>query len=147
MAWYDEVIEEVMDAFTRRDFRAIERFAQPDVVFDFSRSMNDTRGVYHGIDQMEPTFRRFFEPWEEARWEVTKVEELDASRLLATTRITVRGRGSGIEVDASGAQVWEHRDRKLSRVTMYQSRDDALAEEPAATETVADEAATRDATA
>ena len=50
------------------------------------------------------------------------------NRLLVTTRVIGRGRDSGIEVEASGAQVWEFRDRKVVRATMFQSRDEAVAE-------------------
>jgi SnoaL-like domain len=129
MPWYDEMIGEVAAAFGRRDFGAVRRWAHPDAVFDWSRSINDVRGVYHGVDEMEASMLRFFEPWEEASWEITSVEPLDESRLLVLTHVTVRGRESGIEIEASGAQVWEHRDHKLERVTMYQDRDQALSEE------------------
>jgi len=129
MPWYDEMIDEVAAAFGRREFGPVRRWAHPDVVFDWSRSINDVRGVYNGPDEMEASFERFFEPWEEASWEITSVEPLDESRLLVLTQVTVRGRESGIEIEAHGAQVWEHRDRKLERVTMYQDRDQALSEE------------------
>jgi hypothetical protein len=130
--WYDEMISEVSAAFGRRDFAPVRRWAHPDIVFDWSRSINDVRGVYHGVDEMETNFQRFFEPWEEARWKITSVERLDKSHLLVLTQVMVRGRGSGIEIEARGAQVWEHRDHKLARVTMYQDRDQALSEESGA---------------
>ena len=40
MAWYEQMAEELSSAFSNRDFRAIERWVHPEVVFDFSRSMN-----------------------------------------------------------------------------------------------------------
>jgi hypothetical protein len=38
-----------------------------------------------------------------------------------------RGHASGIEIEASGAQVFEFRDGLLWRATMYQSKEEALA--------------------
>lgn len=125
------MIRDLTAAFARQDVSRIEEWAHPDVVFDWSRSMNDIRGVYRGVDGLQQAFESFFEAWAEVTWEVTGTEELDGDRLLATTRFTGRGRESGIEVEARGAQVWESRDQKLTGVTMYQDRDSALATENA----------------
>jgi len=37
-----------------------------------------------------------------------------------------RGRGSGVEVEATGAQVWTIRDGKFQRAKLYQSKAEAL---------------------
>jgi ketosteroid isomerase-like protein len=124
--WYDELIAAATESFERRDVAPLRPWMHPDVVFDWSRSRNDLRGVYHGIDTWDENFASFFEPWEEFHWEVTSVEPIAEDRLLAMTHVVGRGRGSGIEIEARGAQVWEHRDEKLTRVTMYQGRDDAV---------------------
>lgn len=121
------MIRDLTAAFARQDVSRIEEWAHPDVVFDWSRSMNDIRGVYRGVEGLQQAFDRFFEAWAEVTWEVTEMEELGGDRLLATTRFAGRGRESGIEIDARGAQVWEYRDQKLIRVTMYQDRDQAVA--------------------
>ena len=38
----------------------------------------------------------------------------------------MRGRGSGVEVEATGAQVWTIRDGKFQRAKLYQSKAEAL---------------------
>jgi hypothetical protein len=38
----------------------------------------------------------------------------------------MRGRGSGVEVDAVGAQLWTIRNGKVRSVKLYQSKADAL---------------------
>ena len=131
MPWYDEMIAAASEAFERRNVDPLRPWLHQDVTFDWSRSRNDIRGVYRGSDAFDENFESFFEPWEEFRWEVTSVEEIADDRLLATTHVLGRGRGSGIEIEARGAQVWQHRDHKLTRVTMYQDHDEALAEEGA----------------
>jgi hypothetical protein len=127
VSWYEQMAKELSSALSNRDFRAIERWVHTEVVFDFSRSMNDIRGVYDGVDAMEEGLLHFFEPWQEVRWELDGLEPLDHRRILARTRIHAMGQGSGIEIEAQGAQIWEHSDEKLVRVTMFQGPDDARA--------------------
>jgi hypothetical protein len=38
----------------------------------------------------------------------------------------VRGKGSGVEVDATGAQIWTLREGVGRRLTLYQSKAEAL---------------------
>jgi ketosteroid isomerase-like protein len=124
--WYDEIIGEVTAAFNARDFSQSSSWAHEDVVFDWSRSIADNRGVHEGIEAAQNVFESFLEAWESVDWKVTQVEELNDDRLLLTTSIHARGRDSGIEVPARGAQIWQFRDGKIARVTMFQSREDAL---------------------
>ena len=99
-------------AFRARELPEDSEFLAEDAVFDWSRSISDNRGVHEGRQSLKVLFESFLEAWAEVDWRVTGTEELDDDRLLVTTRVTGRGRDSGIEVDASGAQVWEFRDRK-----------------------------------
>ena len=115
-------------AFRARELPEDSEFLAEDAVFDWSRSISDNRGMHEGRNSLKTLLESFLDAWAEVEWRVTSIEELDGDRLLVTTRVTGRGRDSGIEVDASGAQVWEFRDRKLVRATMFQSRDEAVEE-------------------
>jgi hypothetical protein len=126
--WYDEAITEVEDAFRKREFPQDSEWLAEDAVFDLSRSLGDNRGVHEGVSSVDAVFRNFIEPWEEIDWKVTRVEELGGNRLLVTTRVRTRGRASDVEVEGRGASLWEYRDRRLVRWTLFQSRDEAAAE-------------------
>ena len=52
--------------------------------------------------------------------------EVDDSRLIVVNRSRMRGRGSGAEVDAVGAQLWKLHAGKAESVTIYQSKTEAL---------------------
>jgi ketosteroid isomerase-like protein len=54
------------------------------------------------------------------------VVELGDDRVLSVSRLQMRGRGSGVEVNASGASIWTIRDGKAAAVTLYQSKAQAL---------------------
>ena len=46
--------------------------------------------------------------------------------MIVVNRVRMRGRGSGVEVEATGAQVWTIRDGKFQRAKLYQSKAEAL---------------------
>jgi ketosteroid isomerase-like protein len=111
-------------AFERRDMDAIEELCTPDIEFDWSRRLLDpttTRG-YDGI-------RRFFEEvdsiFDEIGFEEEEALEFGDEVLLVSTG-RFRGRTSGVDVTAHGANLLTIRDGKLARFRFYQSKEDAL---------------------
>jgi ketosteroid isomerase-like protein len=126
MADHEAMISAFAEGFSERDISRAFVWMHDDVVFDWSRSRTDTRGVHRGYGAVERLFRNFIEVWESATWRVSDVEEVGSDRLLVRTRMEVRGRDSGIEVSGTGAQVWDLRDGKIARVTLFQDRQMAL---------------------
>jgi hypothetical protein len=68
----------------------------------------------------------FRDAWGNLRWNAEEIVEVDEERLIAVNRVEMRGRGSGIEVAATGAQLWTIKDGKAARMKLYQSKADAL---------------------
>ena len=126
MAEHEAMIRAFAEGFSERDISKVRTWMHDDVVFDWSRSISDNRGVHQGFGAIERLFENFIEVWESVRWRVFDVEEVDPDRLLVGTRMDVRGRDSGIEISGSGAQLWELRDGKIARVTLFQDRQKAL---------------------
>ena len=46
--------------------------------------------------------------------------------MVVVNRVRGRGRGSGVNVDATGAQLWTITGGKVRSVKLYQSKTDAL---------------------
>ncbi len=46
--------------------------------------------------------------------------------MVVVNRVRGRGRGSGVEVDATGAQLWTITGGKVRSVKLYQSKAEAL---------------------
>jgi ketosteroid isomerase-like protein len=124
---HDALIRTVAEGFSERDFTRARPLMQDDVIFDWTRSMGDNRGVYRGYDTIERLFESFIEPWSRVTWQVVDVAELGPDRLLVGTRLDARGRDSGIDVSGTGTQVWDLRDGKIARVTLFQNREQAEA--------------------
>jgi ketosteroid isomerase-like protein len=121
-----EVVRRILDAINRRNIDAVIESATEDFLADWTNSRGLLAGVYQGRAQARRAFETFLEPWESLRWEPEEVIELGDDRVLAVSRLKMRGRGSGVEVNASGASIWTIRDGMAAAVTLYQSRAEAL---------------------
>src|SRR5687767_5523363 len=93
---------------------------------DWSNSIGPLRGVYRGKDQITGFMETFFEAWDELEWKLDEVTGVGQEQVLVVTRLRMRGRASGVDVRAGGAQVWTLRDGRLARAKVYQSKADAL---------------------
>ena len=127
MAKHEAMIRAFAEGFNERDLSRARAWMHDDVIFDWSRSISDNRGVHQGLGAVDRLFQNFIEVWESVTWRVSDVEEVGPDRLLVGTRMDVRGPDSGIEVSGTGAQLWELRDGKIARVTLFQSREEAEA--------------------
>jgi uncharacterized protein len=121
-----ELARRAVKAFEERDMDAIEELCTPDIEFDWSRRLLDptiTRG-YDGV-------RRFFEEvdgiFDEIVFEEEEILEL-GDEVLVVSIGHFRGRTSGVDVTARGANLWTIRNGKLARFRFYQSKEDALAD-------------------
>ena len=121
-----EVVRRIIDAINRRDVDAVVESTTDGVVTDWSNSRGLLSGVHRGRGQAQEAFESFLEPWESLQWELEEVVELGDHRVLSVSRLQMRGRGSGVEVNASGASIWTIRDGKAAVVTLYQSKAQAL---------------------
>ena len=94
---------------------------------DWSDSIGPVSGVYRGRDQVLGLLETFSEAWDELRWEVQEVIDLDRSdQVLVVNKVRMRGRVSHAIVEATGAQLWTIRHGKPWRAKLYQSKADAL---------------------
>jgi hypothetical protein len=85
------------------------------------------QGVYRGEQGMHDYARGFRDAWSEASVELDDLFEHDGA-LVAITRLKVRGRSSGIEVEIAGAGVLRLADDgRAARLDAYTDRDEALA--------------------
>ncbi|MGH2961036.1 MAG: nuclear transport factor 2 family protein [Solirubrobacterales bacterium] len=121
-----EVVRGIIDAINRGDIDAVVESATEDFVTDWSNSRGLLSGIHRGRDQVREAFESFLEPWDSLRWEPEELIELDEDRVLTVSRLQMRGRGSGVEVNASGASIWTIRDRRAAAITLYQSKAEAL---------------------
>jgi ketosteroid isomerase-like protein len=127
MSWENvEIVRRIIDAINRRDIDAVVESASADLVMDWSNSRGLLSGIHRGRDEARDAFESFLQPWDSLRWEPEELIELEDDRVLAVSRLHMRGRGSGVEVNARGASIWTIRDGKAAAITLYQSKAEAL---------------------
>ena len=68
----------------------------------------------------------FLDAWESVRWDPEEIIEVDETRLIVLNHVRMRGRGSGVQVDATAAQLWTLTDGKARRIKLFQSKAEAL---------------------
>jgi uncharacterized protein len=121
-----EIALRAFKAFGERDLDAIDELCTPDVEFDWSRRLLDPV-VIHGHNGL----RRFFDEvdgiFDEITFEVDEILEFGDEVLMVSTG-HFRGRSSGVDVTAHGANIWTFRDGRLARFRFYQTKEDALAD-------------------
>jgi ketosteroid isomerase-like protein len=120
-----EIISAVMAAFNRGDWDAALSYAAPNVKYDTSRDLNETRGIYETPEGVRRAWEQFHEPWES--WRIEIDEFVDVGEDTVVTRQTgyLRGR-DGIEVTARQIGVWIFRDGAVSEFTSYNQLGEAL---------------------
>ncbi len=78
-----------------------------------------------GRDDVAATLAGWLSAWElPLRIEADQFIE-SGDRILALVRWKGRGKGSGVEMEASGAHLWTFRDGLVVRFDVYRDRDEA----------------------
>jgi ketosteroid isomerase-like protein len=123
-----EIVRTAYAAMSARDFDALTKVTDSDWVFDFSRAIGPQKGVYRGHEEIA----QFGAATEEAfeRFELSPIEFLvgSASQIVVRHHLSAKGRGSGLELDRvpDATLLWELRDGKVIKTTLYNSRVEAL---------------------
>jgi ketosteroid isomerase-like protein len=119
------VVREIYSALSRGDFEAALEAGHPDAEHDWSRSVGPYQGIYRGREEIRGFWVTFRDAVDELTFEVE--DAIDAGEhVVALVRVRVRGRGSGVQVDARGPHVWTLRDGKVIRFRLFQEKTEAL---------------------
>ena len=121
--------EAMVEMFNRGEIDdLLARFAADEIVFDYSRSLGpDQKGLYRGVEEVGRFLRDLLEPWEEFELFVDESTEVGDDIVVVDSHTRSLGRGSGIEVDARGAMLFEFRGDRLAAWRLFQDKEEALA--------------------
>ncbi len=122
-----ETVHRVYEAFNEGDFERALEATHPDFTLDWSNSIGPMKGVYRGREQTLDLWKSFLAAWSEVSWEPEEILELGADHVVVVNHVRMRGQGSGIEVDATGYQLWTFRDGLGESVKLFQTKEEALA--------------------
>jgi ketosteroid isomerase-like protein len=120
------LVRRAINLVNRGDFRRAIEEADDDFDMDWSNSVGPLSGVYRGKRQVTEFLESFLEAWDELNWDMREVIDLGGEQVLVVNNVRMRGRASGADVQAVGAQVWTIRNGKLRSAKVYQSKAEAL---------------------
>jgi ketosteroid isomerase-like protein len=120
-----EVVRRAFEATARRDYEAALADVDPAVEIDDLDISLDT-DHYQGHE----SFRKWISIWDES-WESWRVDELDFvpaedEQVVALFLMTVKGRGSGIELERRDAVLYKLRGGKIVKLGYYNDQRQAL---------------------
>jgi ketosteroid isomerase-like protein len=123
-----DTVRRLNDAFNRRDLEATLSETHPDAEIDWTRSPGPMSGVYRGhaavTDFVHDTWAVFDE------FVVEPIEFVEVgSRVVMPNTVRARGRGA-IPVSGNATHLYEFDAASglISRMCLYQDRDEALAD-------------------
>jgi ketosteroid isomerase-like protein len=118
-----EIVRTAIWAFNEGEFDRVLAGLAPEVEVDLSRALGPVRGVYT-LDQTRRVIDELAGTWRSFRIEPVEFIEADG-RVVVPWTYHVVGR-DGIEVQARSTWAFTIRSGAITRVCMYQERQDAL---------------------
>jgi ketosteroid isomerase-like protein len=119
------VVRAFTDAVTKRDLDAALEFCHPQIEF-FSLLAQLEARPYRGFAGIRRYFEEIDATWQEWRVEVEQLVAAPDGRVLIVMSTHMRGKGSGLPFAQRVAALWEFKDGKLWRATLYRDPADAL---------------------
>ena len=122
-----DVVRAVVGAFNRGDYTAAGEMVTDDVEFDWSRRMLDGE-VLRGRDELRRFMQQTMEIFDEIHIPDEDMTDLSNNVVLLVGKARFKGHASGLDVEASAANLWTVRHGKVSHFRFYQTKEDALAD-------------------
>ena len=124
-----EVVRDQYDAVNRRDWeRAMSHYAE-DVELVIPDEMEIRVGTFTGLEAVRTWFSDWFSSFDrDLHFEIEEIRRLEDGSVYVAAVNRAHGKLSGIEVTMTVFWHYEFRDRHITRLKQFRSRDDAVRE-------------------
>lgn len=119
-----DVVQQALDAYTQRNVGALRALADPDTELDWSASRGWLAGVYKGIDEALRFYAGYFEAFDAIV--IKTISFIEAGESVVVPNVAYQRGRDGIEVSARSTLVFTLRDRRITRICLYQETEEAL---------------------
>ena len=120
-----DLVRSIYATIGRGDYSSAE---WADAEIEYVHADGPEPGSVTGSDGLVQAMRTLFSALDDLRAEAEEYRELDAQRVLVLTRLSGRGKTSGVRIGDRGAEVFEIHDGNVTRIVSYFDRDRALAD-------------------
>jgi ketosteroid isomerase-like protein len=120
-----EIVRGIWEADRRRDLDAVRAAYAADVEWEDNTGLWGDWGTARGPDGIEAAWRRWYEAFEDVRFEWGEVADA-GDDVIVTYRTYGRGRGSGVVVDQAITLLWTLRAGRVVHIRAYPDRANAL---------------------
>src|SRR5829696_5564930 len=117
------IVQGMYAAFNRGEANEALSYLDPQVVLDASHRVDGRVG--HSREEVPAILAEWLGTWDEWREEVEEIRDLGDPVLVTSTQ-RGRGKGSGIEMENRFAMLYEIRDGRITRWTIYDDLPKAL---------------------
>jgi ketosteroid isomerase-like protein len=121
-----EIIERGFEAFNEGGVEGILPYVHPDFEATTPPELASEPDTYRGHDGIRRWFDSFEEVMDEIRWDARGFREVDG-RVLVEFTLRARGKTTGLDFGQDAVMVWELRNGRAIRVSLYPTLDEALA--------------------
>jgi ketosteroid isomerase-like protein len=121
-----ETVRRAYEAFNSGDLDARLEYFRADAEYDITAAIGPYAGMYHGRAAIRDFLADYLESWEFVRMEPKDVIEAGEDHVVALLRMHMRGKESGVEVEAHPVNLWTMRDGSAARIAVYNDRAAAL---------------------
>jgi ketosteroid isomerase-like protein len=112
-------------AYNRGDLEGALELWAPNAVWDWSNSRGFDAGVFRGRDEIRAFWERIRAAFEEVRFELVEVLDVEDDLMIVENVAYMRGR-DGVAVQAHSAWLITFRDGEQASLTLHQTKQDAL---------------------
>jgi ketosteroid isomerase-like protein len=120
------ILKEALEAFSSGDIDRIVDITHPDFEGSVPPELSAEPDTYRGHAGIRRYFATFVDVVEDIRFEPERFWEAAPDVIVASVRMTGRGKQTAIPIEQRNAQVWTLREGKLWRGVTYASLGDAL---------------------
>jgi ketosteroid isomerase-like protein len=123
-----DFVRSIYAAWERGDFSSVA-WAHPDI--EYVIRDGPTAGRWTGHAGLYDGFHHFLGAWDNLQVKATEWRELDDERVLVLTRLSGRGKSSGLDLEqmqAKGADILHIRGGRVAKFVLYNDRERAFAD-------------------
>jgi ketosteroid isomerase-like protein len=120
-----EIVERGFEAFNREGIEGILPFIHPEFEATTPPDLASEPDTYRGHDGVRRWFDSFYEVMDRIRWDAREFREV-GDRVVVEFTLRARGKTTGLDLGQDAVMVWELRDGRAIRLSLYSTVEQAL---------------------